>query len=76
MRELHTTEALKIHGGLMKAEFIENTSYNRCVAGFTAAGALFGAAVGVGSTWGLGGPAGFGIGTTVGAVAGAYFCER
>ncbi|MEX1826599.1 hypothetical protein [Luteibacter sp. CQ10] len=76
MRELHTTEALKIHGGSMKAEFIENASYNRCVAGFTATVALFGAAIGVGTTWGLGGAAGFGIGATVGGVAGAYFCER
>jgi hypothetical protein len=49
-------------------------AYEKCVAGYTLGGALFGAAIGVGTTFGIGGVGGFGIGATLGAVAGAYFC--
>jgi hypothetical protein len=73
MYELSTNDVAQVSGGLMMRP--PGVSYNRCVAGFTLGGSLFGAAIGVGSTWGFGGMAGFTVGGTLGAAAGAYFCE-
>lgn len=71
MRDITADEIFDISGGLMMAE---GHRYERCVAGYTLGGGLFGAAIGVGTTWGIGGVAGFGVGATLGGIAGAYFC--
>lgn len=74
MYELSANEISQISGGL-RPIFLGNGSYNRCVAGFTLGGALLGSAIGFGTTGPAGGISGFGIGGTLGATAGAYFCE-
>lgn len=73
MRQITQNEIFSISGGLLMAAS-EGHGYEKCVAGYTLGGGLLGAAIGVGTTWGIGGFEGFGVGATLGGVAGAYFC--
>ncbi|TCV92338.1 class II bacteriocin class with double-glycine leader peptide [Luteibacter rhizovicinus] len=75
MQELTMNEIDEVSGGLMLAPPGIDHSYERCVGGFMLGGALFGAAIGVGTTYGFGGATGFTVGATIGQIAGTYFCD-